>query len=328
MLKINKYAYIYVMKIYVDSVIPCNLFYEGVQYETPTVLSVFDAGRVQISVLPAYPERFSSYTLVLGINNSTLQEMSGGAKAVRWGMGMVEVMLTPPIVQSHYTPDIISQKRLKKDLVTLYDDGRKKLMLEGSAFFNFDLPENLTEEVLKAKDLDFGCMVSVKGRIDEKEYLLALLLENNQWRIMHEVVADKVETTTTGVKTYDIIPSMMRYERREFYKPFSMDPIREYVPTIRHEYPDELIPYLFLEDVFLKNENCTSHLHPDIGLDMDGIIEFFGDVDTAVSPKIGDYPIEVIAVYNSKNRIATPDLYKFVVEKGKIVNIIHLLACN
>ena len=316
------------MKIYIDSVIPCNLFYEGVQYETPTMLSVFDTGRVQISVLPAYPERFSSYTLVIGIINSTLQEISGGAKAVCWGMGIVDVTLTPPIVQPHYTPDIISQKRLKKDLVTLYDDGRKKLMLEGSAFFNFDLPENLTNEVLKARDIDGGAMVSVKGRIDEKEYLLALLLQSSQWQIMHEVIADKVETTTTGVKTYDVVPSMMRYEIRDFYKPFCTTPTREYVPTIRQDYPSELLPYLFLEDVFLKNDNCISYLHPDIGLNMGGIIEFFGDVDTAVSPKIGDYSIDVIAVYNSKNRISRPDLYKFVVEKGKIVNIIHLLACN
>lgn len=316
------------MKINVMSDIPCNLFYEGVQYETPVQFSVNDDRRVQISVLPAYPERFSSYTLIVTTTNGRLTDLSGGARAVCWG-SEVDVYLNPPIVQSHFTPEPIFQKRLARDLVTLYDDGRKKLMLEGSSFFNFDLPENLSEPSLKARELTNGAVVSVTGLIDDKEYLLALSSQLNQWQVMHEIIADKIETTKTGVKTSSIIPCMMRYEKREFYKPFSPNPVEcDYTPTIRHVYPTELIPYLFLEDVFLKNINCLSYLHPSIGLDLDGLVEFFGESDTASHPDFEEFGLDVVAVYSSKARISRPDLYKFVLEKDKIVNIIHLLTCN
>ena len=316
------------MKISLLSDIPCNLFYEGVQYETPVQLFIKDEGRVQISVLPAYPERFSSYTLIITTADSRLCDLSGGARAVCWG-SVIDVHLLPPVVQSHFTPEPIAQKRLAHDLITLYDDGRKKLMLEGSSFFNFDLPENLTEPTLKARELSHGALVSVTGAVEDKEYLLALSTQSNQWQIMHEIIADKIETTKTGVKASSIIPCMMRYEKREFYKPFSRKPVEcDYIPTIRHTYPTELTPYLFLEDVFLKNEGALSYLHPSIGLDLDGLIEFFGDGDTAVHPDFDEFGLDCIAVYSSKSRICRPDLYRFVMEKDKIANIIHLLTCN
>ena len=316
------------MKINLMSDIPCNLFFEGVQYETPVQFFIKDEGRVQISVLPAYPERFTSYTLIITTTNGRLSDLSGGARGVCWGQ-IVDVYLTPPIIQPHFTPEPIAQKRLTHDLVTLYDDGRKKLMLEGSSFFNFDLPENLSEPSLKTRETSRGTIVSVTGLVDDKEYLLALYNQSNQWQIMHEIIADKIETTQTGVKAISTIPCMMRYEKREFYKPFSSSSVDcEYTPTIRHTYPNELIPYLFLEDVFLKNPNCISYLHPSIELNLDGLLEFFGDSDTASHPDFEEFGLDVVAVYSSKSRISRPDLYKFVVENNKIVNIIHLLTCN
>ena len=316
------------MKINLKSDIPCNIFFEGVQYETPVQFLIKDEGRVQISVLPAYPERFSSYTLILTTSDGRLSDLGGGARAVCWGT-VVDVFLTPPIVQSHFTPEPIAQKRLKHDLITLYDDGRKKLMLEGSSFFNFDLPENLSEPSLKVRELSNGALVSVTGIVDDREYMLALANQSNQWQIMHEIIADNIETTKTGVKTTTKIPCMMRYEKREFFKPFSQSPVEcDYIPTIRHNYPNELTPYLFLEDVFLKNVNCLSYLHPSIGLDLDGLLEFFGDSDTASHPDFDEFGLDVVAVYNSKSRICRPDLYKFVLENDKIINIIHLLTCN
>ena len=315
------------MKINISSSIPCNLFLEGVQYETPITLTIPQSGRVQISVLPAYPERFSSYTLILSAKNDRLIELSGGARAVSWGE-IVDVYLTPPIIQSHFTPEVIAQKRLSRDLVTLYDDGRKKLMLEGSSFFNFDLPENVTDLTLKAKEVDRGAIVSVMGKLEEKDYLLALLC-NGEWQIMHQLTADRIEITKTGVKTTDIIPSMLRYEKRCFYKPFSNEPEEcTYTPTVRHTYPSVLVPYLFLEDVFFNSPNCLNYLHPSIGLNLDGIVEFFGEVDTATHPCFDEFDITTVAVYDSKSRISHPDLYKFELENDKIVNIIHLLTCN
>ena len=316
------------MKIKIDSLIPCNLFLHGNQYQTPVELTLNDTGRVLISVLPAYPERYGSYTLIITTDNGKMVDLSGGAKAICWGE-FVEINLTPPSVVAHFSPKPISQKRLSRDLITLYDDGRVKLMMEGTSFFNFDLPENLTDVTLKAKDTTDGAIASVKGRLDDKEYLLALYSNSNEWKVMHELIGDKIEITDTGVKVESIIPSMLRYEKKEFYKAYDPNPVEySYTPTIRHTYPSELIPYLFLEDVILKNENCLTYLDANLGLDMGGLIEFFDGIDCVVFPECFDYGLEVVATYNSNDRITYPDLYKFVVENDKIVNIIHLLTCH
>ena len=316
------------MKINLFADIPCTVFLSGTQYVTPITLDV-DDGRVQMSVLPSYPERFSSYTVIAEIRGDKLINLSGGASAVCWGEGLCDVTLSPPMILTHYTPEPLIQKRLSHDLITLYDDGRKKLMLEGTSFYNFDLPEGLIEESIRVKDLPHGSIVSVAGKVDDKEYLLALHSNGDSWNLMHEITADTITTTQTGVKTSTVIPCMLRYEKREFYKPFKSEPEEcSYIPTIRHTYPDELVPYLFLEDVFLKNPNCLTYLDESISLNLEGLEEFFAPSDTVTHPGFDSYGLDVVAVYNSKERISHPDLYKFVVENGKIVNIIHLLTCN
>ncbi len=317
------------MKIEILSPIPCSIFYKGRQKETPAVLSTDTDDRLQLSILPAYPEKYLSYTLIIAIKNDKIVDISGGAKAICWGNGIAQITLVPPISQIRFTPKILAQKRMNNDLVTLYDDGRKKVMCEGSSFYTFDLPDDIEKLVFKAQDLGNCALISIEGKVLDKKYILALYSNGHEWKIMHEIIASEIISTDKGVKTVDIIPSMLRFEKRAFYKAFIKEPeTQEYIPTIRHTYPDELIPYLFFENVFLGNENATAYLDDSLPQNLDAIKEFIGEVDTVSFPALSGYDLDTIALYNGNLSISFPDLYKIQVEKGKIINIIHLLTCN
>lgn len=317
------------MKIEILSPIPCSLFCKGRQKETPTVISTNTCDRLQLSILPVCPEKYLSYTLIIVVENDKIVDISGGAKAVCWGNGFAQITLSPPIAQIRFTPKILAQKRMNNDLVTLYDDGQKKIMCEGSSFYTFDLPNDIQKLVFKAKDLGTCALISIEGIVNDKKYLLALYSNGQEWKIMHEIISNEIISTDKGIKTIDIIPSMLRLEKRAFYKAFLKEPeSQEYVPTFRHSYPDQLVPYLFFENVFLGNENAISYLDDSLPQNLEAIKEFIGEVDTVCFPALSGYDLDTIALYNGNLSLSFPDLYEIQVEKGKIINIIHLLTCN
>ncbi len=317
------------MKIDFISSIPCTVFYKGRQKVTP--FSIFSESEcvIQLSILPVSPEKYQSYTLIIEIKNDTVHSLSGGAKATCWGNGACIITLFPPITQIKFTPQILAQKKVNHDLITLYDDGTKKVMCEGSSFYTFDLPDGITSLTMKAQDVRDGAILCIEGKVCEKDYLLALYSNGTEWKIMHNLLADKISSTESGIKTVDLLPTMLRFERRAFYKAFSTTPEHtEFIPTVRHTYPDELIPYLFFESVFLGDDNAVNYLSDSLSHDLSALKEFIGDVDSVCFPEFGDYSLDVIALFNSEDKISHPDLYKIQVEKGKITNIIHLLTCN
>lgn len=317
------------MNIYIKSEIPCNVFCRGEQKECPFCISTAPDERIQLSILPAYPEKYSSYTLIVTVSGDKLHEISGGAKGISWGEGYGEISLTPPLTQIRFTPVILSQKRLRRDLVTLYDDGTKKIMCEGTSFYTFDLPQNVEKVKFKVKELPTGAMLSVDGEVDGKKYFLALYSDDNSWKIMHEVIADSITVTEKGVTAIDVIPSMLRHERRAKYSAFNLTPQEvSFTPTIRHTYPDELLAYLFFEGIFMQNESVLDLLDDSLPHDAHSIKEFIGSADTVLFPEHGEWDLSTVALLDSKTRISHPDIYKIVVEKGKISNIIHLLTCN
>jgi hypothetical protein len=200
-------------------------------------------------------------------------------------------------------------------------------MCEGASFYACDLPDGFEGGSLKlSKD---GRMVAVEGKVGEKKYLLALSLsQDNEWQTMHELVADEIETSEIGVSARDVLPSMLRHEKKCVYKPFSSAPIEEqFTPTIRHEYVSALIPYLFLECIVMKNPDADSMIDGSLSIDAKGVREFLGEFDSIVYPPFSEYGNDVVAIFNSKERIAKPDIYKFEVQNSKITNIIHLLTC-
>ena len=316
------------MNIKIVSEIPCSIFYEGAQKIAPFSIITKEEERVQLSVLPSSPEKYSAYTLIITITNDKIADISGGARVICWGEGRATIHLAPPKVQFRFTPRVLGQKKLNKDLVTLYDDGIKKIMCEGTSFYTFDLPEGVENLKMKVKELDRGAIVCVNGRVQDKEYLLALYSNEQEWKIMHELIADEIVVLENGVKTVEVLPTMLRHEVRSFYPAFSTAVKRDFVPTIKHSYPDILLPYLFFVSLFMGDENFARLLDDGLSNDRSAILEFIGEVDTVVSPDFGEWDLDVVALYNSKERIIRPDLYKIKVENGKISNIIHLLTCN
>lgn len=317
------------MKLKISSHIPCNLFFRGEQLSSPqTILTDYNE-RITLSVLPSSPEAYSSYTLVIDVKNDTIISLSGGAQAICWGDGYGEILLSPPATQVRFTPEILAQKKLPSDLVTLYDDGIKKVMCEGTSFYTFDLPQNVSNIKMKSREINSGAMVTVQAKVLDKDYLLALYSDSKSWKIMHSLISDKITVTPDGVTTEDVLPTMLRHLKQARYTAFNPEPQEiKFVPTVRHTYPDSLIPYLFFESVFCQNAEAINYLDPSLSQDLSALREFIGDVDTVSFPECGDYALDTIALYNSKARITRPDLYKIVVEKGKIINIIHLLTCN
>lgn len=315
------------MKLKIYSDIPCGVFIDGKQYVTPFNLDLNSIYTGQLTVLPTSPETYSGYALTFTVEEDRLRSMSGGAKGVSWGAGFGEIHLTPPLARKTQSIEVLDQQSAGGSQVTLYTDGEYKLMCEGLSFFVKDLPNGLASPCLKLT-LD-GKMCAVTGRVDSKNYLLALCLNSdNEWKIMHEVISDFVETTEKGVITKDVLCSMLRHEKKCVYKPFDKTPCETaFTPTINHEYIDEVIPYLFLECVSMGCSDAVNLLDGDLSIDMDGLKEFFSSFDTITSPPFGDFGLDVIAIYDSKTSIAKPDLYKFEHKKGKITNIIHLLTC-
>ncbi len=316
------------IKIYAD--IPCSVFLNGAQYVTPFTLETKPSEYAQMSVLPSSPEKYASYTLTFSVEEDRLKDLSGGAKGISWGAGLSEIKLEPPYVQERLMPEIISQKKVNGSQITLYTDGSPKIMCEGRAFFVRELPRFLKDSSMRLRTHPNGLICAVEGKVEDKNYLLALSLSEStgEWEIMHELTADNIETTEKGVRCIDILPSMLRHEKRSFYKPFCQRCENiSFTPTVYHEYKKELIPYLFLECISMGNVDAESYLDSSLGIGFEEASEFFGEFDTITSVPFGDYSEDVIAVFDSKKRIARPDLYKIESNNSKITNIIHLLTC-
>lgn len=321
-------AYIYTMKLQVYADMPCGVFINGKQYTTPFTLETKTSECGQFAVLPASPEEYSGYTLTYTVEEDRLKSLSGGANGVSWGAGLGEIKLSPPISEKRFLPEIISQKKALNNQITLYTDGAPKIMCEGGAFFAHELPRLATNLSLRISSSN-GVICAVEGVVKEKKYMLALTLTpENEWKIIHEITADVIETTDKGVYAKEVLATMLRHEKKTFFKPFDSKPVEtSFVPTMLHEYKEELIPYLFFECVMIENADAENLLDSSLQINLDGLKEFFGEFDTIVSPPFGDYSIDVIAVYNSKERLAKPNLYKIETQNHKITNIIHLLTC-
>lgn len=316
------------MKLQVYADMPCGVFFNGIQYTTPFTIETKSCEHGQFAVLPSSPEEYSGYTLTYTIEEDRLKNLSGGANGISWGAGLGEIRLNPPLQDKRFMPEIISQKKLSGNQITLYTDGTPKIMCEGKAFFAYELPRSCSDLSLRVSSSS-GIICAVEGKINDKEYLLALTLNvDNEWKIIHEITADTIETTDKGIFAKDVLPTMLRHERKAFFKPFVPTPSEiTFVPTVIHEYKEELFPYLFLECVMTENADAENFLDTSLGIDFDGLKEFFGEFDTILSPPFGDYSLDVVALYNSKERLSKPNLYKIEVQNSKITNIIHLLTC-
>ena len=279
-----------------------------------------------MTILPVNPEDYSAYSLTFTIEEDRLRALSGGANAVSWGSGLCEIQLSPPHSQKNLLPEVIAQQKANNNQVTLYFDGTPKIMCEGYSFFVKDLPQNLKNAKLKLSN--DGMLCAVTGNIENKEYLLSLALEDREWKLMHEIIGDSIETNPKGVETKEVLSTMLRHEKKCTYKPFEVNPKEIFfTPTVFHQYKEALIPYLFLECVMIGSSDAVNMLDESLNIDFDGIKEFFGEFDTIRDAPFDDYGIDVVALYNSKERISRPDLYKIECKNGKISNIIHLLTC-
>lgn len=314
------------MKLKFNADMPCGVFLDGKQFTTPFDLETKPFFLGQMTVLPTNPEKYAGYSLCFTIEEDRLKSLSGGASGVSWGAGLGEIKLIPPITQKTTMPEVIRQKKVEQTQITVYSDGAPKVMCEGSSFFAKDLPYNLTDITLSLSS--DGNLCAIRGKQESKSYLLALSLFDSEWKIMHEITADIIETTTSGVITKDILPTMLRHEKKCVYKPFNLSPTdTDFIPTINHEYVDELIPYLFLEEVSIGASDATNLLDNELSIDFDGVREFLGEFDYISTPPFSKYGLDVVAIYNSKERLSHPNLYKIESKNGKITNIIHLLTC-
>ena len=77
----------------------------------------------------------------------------------------------------------------------------------------------------------------------------------------------------------------------------------------------------------MNNPDAQTYLDSSLEIDMNGLKEFFGEFDMVTAPPFGDYSVDVVALYDSKEHISKPNLYKIETNDGKVVNIIHLLTC-
>lgn len=314
------------MEIKINSISPCSAFIDGKQYVTPFSLSTKPNYVGQLTVLPVNPDEYTAYSVSFTIEEDRLRSLSGGANGISWGAGLGEITLNPPRTQKNIIPEVISQQKSNGNQITLYYDGAPKIMCEGNSFFVKDLPPTLQNAKLKLSA--DGMLCAVTGNIQDKNYLLCIALDKGEWKVMHEITADTIETTDKGVISKNILPTMLRHEKKCTYKPFDVKPEEiSFIPTVSHQYIEPLLPYLFLECVAIGSPDAINMLDNSLNIDSDGLEEFFGEFDTICPPPFEGYETDVVAIYNSKERIARPDLYKIEIEKGKITNIIHVLTC-
>ena len=168
-------------------------------------------------------------------------------------------------------------------------------------------------------------MISGTAKI---QYVLVMLFDGGFKKLL-SVEADNVSFSYAGVIATEYLKDMLSRVKTTTYS-FSGAAVKsktEFSYLQDRVYPDELIPYLFLESLAAKDfERATACLAPDIRESPEVFLDYFKPFDD-ISPikhqnaqKISDLK-KVALISYSAEPIITPRVFDFTVKDGFITDI-------
>lgn len=212
-------------------------------------------------------------------------------------------------------------------IVTIYKDTKTRAIFECSGGVKTVEIPPLSSQKISFSETKEGLLLVISGTA-KKQYVLVMLFDGG-FRKLLSVEADDVSFSYAGVIATEYLKDMLSRVKTTTYS-FSGAAVKsktEFSYLQDRVYPDELIPYLFLESLAAKDfERATACLTPDIKESPEVFLDYFKPFDE-ISPikhqnaqKISDLK-KVALISYSAEPIITPRVFDFTVKDGFITDI-------
>lgn len=266
---------------------------------------------------------------VIDVKNTV--RVYGSAQLIDWQNGAYDVIIEPQKYFEYAPPVPIAQNSTTYNgdevIVTIYKDTKTRAIFECSGGVKTVEIPPLSSPKISFSETKEGLLLVISGTA-QKQYVLVMLFDGG-FRELLSVEADDVSFSYAGVIATEYLKDMLSRVKSTTYS-FSGAAVKskaEFSYLQDRVYPDELIPYLFLESLAAKDfERATACLAPDIRESPDVFLDYFKPFDE-ISPikhqnaqKISDLK-KVALISYSAEPIITPRVFDFTVKDGFITDI-------
>lgn len=271
---------------------------------------------------------------VISIKNNIVN-VYGALKLIKWNNENYDVIYELPKFNYYSPPVALAQDfynlRGSQHTVTVYRDSIMRLLCECDTKASaFDIDYNLSDIKILLQPTSLGFLIILIAKTDTNHEYLNLILYDGKYNQLFEDTADEISFAENSFKITKKAEDMLG---RVYHKTYTFSNGNfieaENVFTYRHEkeYPDELIPYLFLEALKANDTNrATSYLSEDLVEMLPHFKEFFGEFTKIECPKYSKNNtknglLTVALLDDLKAVINTPKLYTFQYADSKITNV-------
>ena len=266
---------------------------------------------------------------VIDVKNTV--RVYGAAQLIDWKNGAYDVIIEPQKYFEYSPPVPIAQNSTTYNgddiLVTIYKDTKTRAIFECSGgVTTIEIP-SLSSPRISFSETKEGLLSVISGNT-QKQYVLVVLFDG-AFKTLLSVEADDVSFSYAGVSATEYMKDMLSRVKTTTYS-FSGASVKskaEFSYLQDRVYPDELIPYLFLESLAAKDfEKATACLSPDIRESPEVFLDYFKPFDEISSikhqntQKISDLKKVALISYTNEP-IITPRVFDFSVKDGLITDI-------
>lgn len=255
----------------------------------------------------------------------------GAASLIDWDNGTYDVLIEAQKFVEYSPPVALAQNSTDYNgtnvVATVYKDAKTHAIFEcdgGVTTIEIPCVKNPKISFSETKE---GLLSVISGKA-EKQFLLVVLYDGKFEKLL-SVEADDVSFSNVGISATDYIKDMLSRVRTTTYS-FSGKSVKtstEFSYLRNKTYPDDLIPYLFLEAISARDyDKANEYLSPDMRESPEVFSDYFKTFDE-ISPikrqnaqKTSDLK-KVALISYSREPIIKPRIFDFSVENGLIVDI-------
>lgn len=309
-----------------SGIIVCN----NVSYDAPFSIEKSD-GNIMLCALKenAGGEIFIPSYAVIDVKNTV--RVYGTAQLIDWRNGAYDVLISPQKFFEYAPPVAIVQNETNyfgdTVLVTIYKDTKTRAIFEcAGGVTTVEIPP-VTSPKISFSETKEGLLIVVSGEA-EQQFLLVALYDGKFQKLL-SVSADDVSFSSLGVTATTYIKDMLSRVKSTTFS-FSNKRVTtktEFSYLQNKRYPDELVPYLFLEALQAGDfEKSKEYLAPEMQENPQTFLDYFRPFDE-ISPikhetaqKISDLKKVALISYTAEP-IITPRVFDFTVKDGFITDI-------
>ncbi|MEG1613253.1 MAG: hypothetical protein RR357_03700 [Clostridia bacterium] len=270
---------------------------------------------------------------VISIKNKVIS-LYGNIKLIKWSNDNFEVLFNLEPITYYASPTAIAQEsysgRGLEHIVTLYRDRSMQLLLEcNGKVANFKISHNIRNAKILLQPTSLGFLSILTADADfDKEYL-CLVLYDGKYEKLFEDVADKISFTQNSfIVTSQLSDMLSRKSEISYTFIDGCFKITNKRFTYGHEknYPQELIPYLFLEALQAGDDvSAKGYLSDDLSDMLSHFKTFFGNFTKIECPQYQTLRkndlTKVALLYSCDKPINQPKFFSFMMEDSKITNV-------